>query len=276
LQINNLLRETLLLKDTEVGFLEKIGLTRAQAQLYLALVKIGNSDALTISRQTKTPRTETYRILGELEDIGLVEKHLDVPYFYEATPARFGIESLLTKKYEEYKQNRRESDKFLASYEKSEKKQDEIQPKITLSKGKQKLLCVLKYSMDNASSTVDFVTPIKRWLQIYENCQDNISRALERGVTYRGLLETSDNYNHDLDTIPALQQRTNLELRIVRTTSGNNFAVFDKREAAFNYASGKTLNEAVTLLTNHPNLVAIFEEYFKTRWGEGKKAVLLA
>ena len=190
-----------MLKDTEVRLLEKIGLTRSQAQLYLALVKIGNSDALTISQQTKTPRTETYRILGELEEIGLVEKHLDVPYLYQATPVRSGVESLLTKKYEEYQENRQELDKLLTSYEKSEKKQNAIQPKITLSKGKQKLFCLLKYGMDNALSTVDFVTPMKRWLQIYENCQDSISRALERGVTYRGLLETSDNYNHDLDNI---------------------------------------------------------------------------
>ena len=262
-----------MLKDTDVRFLEKIGLTRSQARLYLALVKSGNSDAITISRQTKTPRTETYRILDELEEIGLVEKHLDVPYLYEATPVRLGIESLLIKKYEEYQQNRRELDKFLASYEKSEKTQDAIQPKITISKGKQKLLGVLKYSMDNVLSTVDFVTPMNRWLHIYENCQDNIKKSLERGVTYRGLLETSDNGNYDLDSIPALQQLTHLELRMVRNISGKNFVVFDKREAAFNYSPGKSLNEAVTLWTNHPNLVAIFEDHYETLWRNAEVAV---
>ena len=175
-------------KDADVKLLERIGLTQSQAYVYLTLVRIGSSDALTISRQTKTPRTETYRILDELEEIGLVEKHLDVPYLYEATPVRFGTESLLIRKYDEYQRNRRELDKLLASYEKSEKKQDVIQPKITVSKGKQKLLSVLKYGLDNALSTVDFVTPMKRWLQIYENCQNNIKKSLERGVTYRGLL----------------------------------------------------------------------------------------
>jgi sugar-specific transcriptional regulator TrmB len=264
---------TFLLEDTDVRFLEKIGLTRSQAHLYFALVKIGNSDALTISRQTKTPRTETYRILDDLEEIGLVEKHLDVPYFYEATPVRLGIESLLIRKYEEYQQNRRELDKFLVSFEKSEKKQDKIQPKITVSKGKQKLLSVLRYGMDNVLSTVDFVTPKKRWLNIYENCQENIKKSLERGVTYRGLLETSDNGNHDLDSIPALQQRTHLELRMVRNISGKNFVVFDKREAAFNYSPGKSLNEAVTLWTNHPNLVAIFEDHYDTLWRNAEVVV---
>lgn len=255
-------------RDADVKLLERTGLTRAQAHVYLTLVRIGSSNALTISRQTKTPRTETYRILDELEEIGLVEKHLDVPYLYEATPVRFGTESLLIRKYDEYQQNRRELDKFLASYEKSEKKQDAIQHKITVSKGKQKLLSVLKYGIDNALSAVDFVSPMKRWLHIYENCQNNIKKSLERGVTYRGLLETSDNGNHDLDNIPALQQRTHLELRIVRTISGKNFAVFDKREAAFNYSPGRSLNEAVTLWTNYPNLVAIFDEHFETLWKE--------
>ena len=257
---------TFLLKDTDVRFLEKIGLTRSQANLYLALVIIGNSDALTISRQTKTPRTETYRLLDELEEIGLVEKQLGVPNFYEATPVRLGIESLLIKKYEEYQQDRREVDKFLAGYEKSEKKQDANQPKITVSKGKQKLISVLKYGMDNVLSSVDFVTPMKRWLNIYENCQDNIKKSLERGVTYRGLLETSDNVNHDLDNIPALQQRTHLELRMVRTICGKNYVVFDKREAAFNYSPEKSLNETVTLWTNHPILVAILKEHYETLW----------
>lgn len=262
-------------KGADVTFLERIGLTRSQAHLYLTLVRIGSSDALTISRQTKTPRTETYRILDELEEIGLVEKHLNVPYLYEATPVRFGTESLLIKKYEEYQHNRREIDKFLTTYEKSEKRQDAIQPKITVSKGKQKLLSILKHGIDNSLSKVVFVTPMKRWLHIYENCQDNIKKSLERGVRYRGLLEASDKDNHDLDNIPALQQRTHFELRIVRTISGKNFAVFDRREAAFNCSSGKSLNEAITLWTNHPNLVAIFEEHFETRWKELKESLLL-
>ena len=255
-----------MLKETDTRFLEKIGLTRSQGHVYLTLVQIGNSDALTISQQTKTPRTETYRILGELEEIGLVEKHLDVPHFYEATPVRLGIETLLIRKYEEYRQSRQELAKFLVSYEKIEKKQDVIQPKITISKGKQKLLSILKYGMDNVLSTVDFITPIKRWLNIYENCQGNIKKSLERGVTYRGLLETSDNYNHDLDSIPALQQRTHLEMRIVRNISGKNYVVFDKREAAFNYSPEKSLNETVTLWTNQPILVAILEEHYETLW----------
>jgi len=263
-------------KDADVNLLERVGLTRSQAHLYLTLVRIGCADALTLSRQTKTPRTETYRILDELEEMGLVEKHLVVPYLYEATPLRFGTESLLMRKYDEYQQNRRELDKFLARYEKSEKKQDVTQPKITVSKGKQKLLSILKCSMDNALSTVDFVSPMKRWLLIYENCQDNIKKSLERGVICRGLLETNDNGNgiHDLDNIPALQQRTNLELRIVRTVSGKNFAVFDKREVAFNYSPGRPLNEAVTLWTNHLNLVAIFEEYFETIWKRAEYLII--
>ena len=259
----------------DVRFLEKIGLTRSQAHLYLTLVKIGSSDALTISQQTKTPRTETYRILNELEEIGLVEKYLQVPFLYEATPIKIGAESLLIRKYEEYQQNSRELKKFLVSYEKSEKKQDAIQPKIALSKGKHKLLSILKYSMDNVLSTVDFVTPIKRWLYIYENCQDNIKKSLERGVAYRGLLETSDDINHDLNGIQALQPRTRLELRRGRTSSGQNFAVFDKKEAAFNYSPGKPLNEAVTLWTNHPNLVAVFEEHYESLWRNAEIAVFL-
>lgn len=261
-------------KDADVNLLERIGLTRAQAHVYLTLVRIGSADALTISRQTKIPRTETYRILDELEETGLVEKHLAVPYLYAATPIRSGTESLLIRKYDEYQRNLRELDKFLASYEKIEKKQDAIQPKITVSKGKQKLLSVLKYSMDNALSTVVFVSPMKRWLLIYENCQDNIKKSLERGVIWRGLLETNDNGNIDLDNIPALQQRTNLELRMVRTISGKNFAVFDKRDVAFNYSPGRPLNEAVTLWTNHSNLVAIFEEHFETLWKRAEHLII--
>lgn len=255
-----------MLQDKDVIFLEKIGLTKSQANLYLALVKIGNSDALTISQQTKTPRTETYRILDELEEIGLVEKHLDVPYLYEATPVRFAMESLLIRKYEEYQRNRDELIEFLANYEKLERKQDAIQPKITVSKGKEKLLSILKSGMDNALSTASFVTPMKRWLHIFENCKDNITNSLERGVCYRGLLEIDARDKQDFNNIPALQQRPNLELRIVKTISGKNFVVFDKREAAFNCSPGKSLNEAMTLWTNHPNLVAIFEDHYETLW----------
>ncbi len=55
----------------ETAVFEKLGLEKAEAQAYLALLKCGLSSATAISRETKIERTRVYRIIEKLIDKGL-------------------------------------------------------------------------------------------------------------------------------------------------------------------------------------------------------------
>ncbi|MBN2095465.1 MAG: hypothetical protein JW727_05435 [Candidatus Aenigmarchaeota archaeon] len=55
----------------EDAVLERLGLDKKEAKVYLALLMIGESSVLGVSRKTKIERTQTYRILESLVEKGL-------------------------------------------------------------------------------------------------------------------------------------------------------------------------------------------------------------
>jgi len=56
----------------EESVLESLGLDKCEVKVYLALLQLGESPVLEISRKAKTERMRTYRILESLTDKGLV------------------------------------------------------------------------------------------------------------------------------------------------------------------------------------------------------------
>ena len=64
--------------------LTKFGLTKNQALIYITLVSIGKSSAREISQVSNIRREEVYRILAELEKLGLIEKILGRPSKFKA------------------------------------------------------------------------------------------------------------------------------------------------------------------------------------------------
>lgn len=80
------------------------GLTAEQARTYGALIKRGTSAASDIARKAGVSRTLTYKVLGELQTMGLVEKKAEagkVAVFVAAHPLR--LKELVEKKQQDAK-----------------------------------------------------------------------------------------------------------------------------------------------------------------------------
>lgn len=58
--------------EIDITVLEKIGLTRNQATVYLSLLKLGSSSAQSIIKESAMHRSRVYDSLEKLEDLGLV------------------------------------------------------------------------------------------------------------------------------------------------------------------------------------------------------------
>jgi sugar-specific transcriptional regulator TrmB len=256
---------TLPISEEETQLLTKMGLTRSQAYLYLALLKIGKANAATLSRQTKTPRTEIYRILNELQEIGLVEKQLLVPYVYHAIPLKFGAHALMTKKIREYEETQKKIKELLLKIEENKEPSDETEPQIIINKGKQRLLQILKKEQNEAKISVDFISTKRRFAQLVGHGYNGWVECLNRGVNHRGILdagfETGVPHN-----VRALLKNPNIEMRALEKASKTNYAIYDNKEVVFNYTPLKPLKEAMTIWTNHPSLITIFKEHFETLW----------
>jgi len=84
--------------------LTKYGMTKNQALVYVTLVSIGKASVKRISQVSGIRREEVYRLLPELEKIGLIERILGKPNKFRAIPPEKGISILISRLKEEFNQ----------------------------------------------------------------------------------------------------------------------------------------------------------------------------
>jgi sugar-specific transcriptional regulator TrmB len=89
--------------------LMQLGLTRLQAVLYLNLAKLRLADVKTISKASGVTKQGVYRVMPQLEELGLAHKIVLTHTVYLATPLAEGSNLLLEK----------ERQKIIASHEKA-------------------------------------------------------------------------------------------------------------------------------------------------------------
>lgn len=84
--------------------LRKIGLSDEEVNIYLLLLKKGNSKATTISKELGVARTTIYRFLSSLHEKGLIGENIqnNVKYFYPVNPER--IPEIIEERAEEAKE----------------------------------------------------------------------------------------------------------------------------------------------------------------------------
>jgi CheY-like chemotaxis protein/predicted transcriptional regulator len=76
--------------------LQEYGLTEVQAKVYYHLLTLGNTSSTKVAKQLNVHRSETYRVLRELLEKGLVtEKKGKRPTLYWPTPPKVALNILL-------------------------------------------------------------------------------------------------------------------------------------------------------------------------------------
>ena len=88
-------------ESTKLAFeLASLGLTFSQARVYLFLLAEGPSPVRVISKELGLHRVDAYRKVHELEELALVEQHLDSPKRYLAVLPSHAVAALLSKQRE--------------------------------------------------------------------------------------------------------------------------------------------------------------------------------
>src|SRR5690348_11610274 len=83
--------------------LSKFGLTPNQSKVFLFLEKNGSSTATQVSNALKVPRTETYHLLTNLQNRGLVSASFQHPIKFIASPLDTAINILINTEKERVK-----------------------------------------------------------------------------------------------------------------------------------------------------------------------------
>ena len=83
--------------------LSKFGLTQNQSKVFLYLEKYGSSTATQVSKALKVPRTETYHLLTNLQNKGIISATFQHPIRFSALPLGKAIGVLINAEKERVK-----------------------------------------------------------------------------------------------------------------------------------------------------------------------------
>ncbi len=91
-----------------------LGLTNSQAKVYLALLRLGaDNKGTTIAKFADVPRQDVYRLLDELQQIGIVQKTFARPATFRNVPPEETASILLERRMSDFSLLKKEADMFV-------------------------------------------------------------------------------------------------------------------------------------------------------------------
>ena len=147
--------------EKEINTLNQLGLTVCEARVYLALASSGTCSAKKISKISNISSPDVYRVLGRLQERGIIEKVISYPAIFKAVPMEKSLSILFKRKEKEFDALKEKTDRLVCSYKNSKRtesyRDEEHQFVIIPTKGaeiekRRHLLEITHQSMDVVSS----------------------------------------------------------------------------------------------------------------------------
>jgi sugar-specific transcriptional regulator TrmB len=265
------MKEELILEEYHLETLIQLGLTPNQSRLYLSLLSLGKAIGKTIPKETGFARQEVYRILEELHDRGLIEKSIATPTEFRAIKVEEAISILLLEKTKKLEQTKDRIQSLIDKYSpiteitpQNEYKFLLIPPKTLVNETREKML-------EKAKTNVQLITTKKRFLQGISHFFEAYESLLKRNVKTQIIVNTAGESNSlETDKLQPLKKSPNFSLRII-SQSKTNILIVDKSEAIITLHPEVDLGASPALWTNHPEFLAVFQDYFEGLWKKTTK-----
>lgn len=258
-------------QDEEIQTMIRLGLTFCQAKVYLALARSGISTAKTISKVASVARPEVYRIMPELQKLGLAEKTITAPIKFKATPIREGIPILLDRKVKEAFELRKAARALVKNFKNNDVKTriQEEYGQFVLIPENERVARIRRKLIETAQTSIDVVTLWKRHAHALLALEELLQKALKRGVHVRSItekLEDEEQLAQKNEIAKAFNKYPSFQIKHVNAPIKSIVAVFDKKEVLVFTSAALGLDEASALWSTNPHLVALAENYFEYLW----------
>jgi len=174
----------------ELSDLENIGLSKTEATLYTALIKLGSSDVQTLVKETKLYKANIYQALERLCDKGIISKITELnKRIYQLQPPKSLIEFVEKKKENIAKQE--ELAKKISLEVKFAKKHTHSSETAAVFRGIQGVKQIYSEIIEKKIDYLDFGTPIESE-EIGEYYWENLHlKQKENGIKARMIFHKS-------------------------------------------------------------------------------------
>ena len=253
--------------EEDVQTLTLLGLTALQAKVYLELLRLKKATGKTLSQHSKVARQETYRLLAELQGKGLVEKIICVPTEFRPVPIEDCLNILIEHKKSEIAESQKKAHELIKNLKRNNSRTlQEEEPHFVLIPQEGSYLRKLKKEFENCQKSIETITTLKRFRSITSIFNEEIKKALKRGVKMRMITEKPEDESPLPEMIEALMQNPLYRVRYLPNPPRAPLLIIDKKEVTIVTSHSSELDESPTLWSNSPSLVAVFSGYFETAW----------
>lgn len=253
--------------------LRELGLTFSQAKVYIALIRIRKDATVNeISIFSNIARQDIYRILGELQRIGIIEKIVATPTLFKAIPAKEAASVLIDRRNRKTLVLQKESIEVFNHF--PENASSTMQPRgqqfILIPRG-EVLFHRIERAIKATTKTIWAITPWREFTQWSFSMGELYKSAVERGATIRWITETPQDSDSPLQTAPILLDNPSFKLRTTSASSEERLGVYDSREMFIATTKDPNAAESPALWTNSPTVVTVVENYFRMKWDMTKE-----
>ena len=260
-------------KEHGEKILHEMGLTHSQAKLYVALVRMrACATANALSNSSNIARQDVYRILEELQNLGLVEKIIANPALFKAIPIGEATSTLMEKRREKTRILLKETAELLGEFpEENSPALQESHQFVLIPQG-DPIVRKIEEAIKTAKKKIMVITPWRELTQWMLKLNQSWKQAVERGVKVHWITESK---TLDLDSRLELEQgflrNPNFKLRTLPQRLEERLGIYDNREVFIATTRQQNAAESPALWTNNPTIVYILTDYFEMKWNQAQE-----
>jgi sugar-specific transcriptional regulator TrmB len=265
-----------LLNGEILKILEDLGLSCSGARVYSTLLKLGpDCKATSISKYSKVPRQDIYRVLEELEQNGMVEKLISRPAKFRAVPAKKAISLLLKKKKEAFSKLEKDADSLSARIfeDLGNAPMDSKKDRFILITEREAIICKSQEVIRASRKEVKLIIPWSEIMLAQDLALEGLNEACNRGVEVKWLSDEPQEAQQLPEGLQKLAKNPKFRIRLNSDPPTVKLGIYDDEEICLALYPDSSSALSPALCSNNPAIVAIAKKYFDTYWNSGKDIV---
>jgi PAS domain S-box-containing protein len=244
--------------DENIRTLINLGLTGAQAKIFVSLLRMGQATIKEVAKVSKVARPDTYRALSELQEIGIVEKIISMPIKFNSLSIKDSVEILISKRNNETLELNKKANKLIEKFEKINTEPQREDDKLVLIP-EDALDLELRKHLEKSEDSVYIIVSSQRMFGWVSENFECIEEALKRKVAIHVVTEKFLKPNLSKE-IAALAQNPNFEIRHIVVLPTAWLALYDHEILVLT----TSLNSAV--ISSNKILIELAKDYFDAAW----------
>jgi sugar-specific transcriptional regulator TrmB len=242
-----------------------------QAKIYLCLLQFGKATGKDISIAAKVARQDVYRILSELQDIGLVEKHVAVPTLFSSVSIEDCLSILIKHKNNEIVLLQDKAEKLIDSFRTDNvERLPHEEARLTLLTEREAVMLRGGREVTKAQTNIEYVTTLDLFIRRNLYFMDIINQALKKGVVFQTVTQKPQTNCTIPKNVQKLLAKKHFQVRFIDSYPDANVGIFDGKLMFTSISNIMENAEYTRIWSDNPSLVALAKGYFEKLWNQGK------